>query len=348
MSVARKKRVTQNDVARHANVSNAVVSYVINGGPRPTSEETRERVLRAIAELDYQPDAAARGLRNGRTQSIGFVLQDLEPLRVFTSNFSARLLTGIATELKERNYFLTVLPLRVDEPLVQLRQLLHGNRLDGVIVRLMQDSPQTDPILEAVAEAHIPCVCVERPGAVRFGFNSVAVDDELGGYQSTRFLLDQGHRRIAHLYGDSNYEAAHQRRRGYMRALTEFGLLVDQRLIGGGAWDFEIGLDVTRRWLSMTDAPTAIFAASDNLAAGAIVAAQERDLRVGADIAISGYDDDEQVVAHVVPALTTMRLPSIEMGRRAADLVIRAVEAGAEHRASNELLPVEFIRRNSA
>jgi LacI family transcriptional regulator len=348
MSTDRKKRVTQNDVARRANVSNAVVSYVINGGPRPTSDDTRGRVLRAIAELGYQLDASARGLRGGRNQAVGFVLQDVEPLKAFRSSFSAQLLTGIASELKARNYFLTFLPLEVDEQLAQLVQLLHSNRLDGVIVRLMQDAPATDPILEAVTAANIPCVCVERPGAHRFGFRSVFVDDERGGYAATRYLIEQGHRRIAHLGGDWRYAVTAQRMAGYRRALTEFGLPADELLIGGGTWDRETGLNSSRHFLELAEPPTAIFAANDSLASGALAALQERGLRVRDDVAIIGYDDDELVVERTSPPLTTMRLPSMQMGRRAAEFIVRAIETGQQRRETEDILPAELIQRDTA
>jgi LacI family transcriptional regulator len=117
MDSGRSRRVTHRDVARRAGVSPAVVSYVVNNGPRATSAEARARVLRAIEELDYHPHAFARGLRSQRTHTIGFLARDYSPLDVFVSPYSAGVLTGLAAELKEHGYYLLVHPLLIGEDL---------------------------------------------------------------------------------------------------------------------------------------------------------------------------------------------------------------------------------------
>jgi len=158
-----RKRVTHRDVARLAAVSTAVVSYVINNGPRAASPEARARVLKAIEELDYHPNAVARGLRAQRTHTIGFIARDYSPLDVFVSPFSAAVLTGLAVELKDNGYYLLVHPLLIGEDLGPLGRLLRSGRLDGVVVRQVKAYPVYDAdykanvgVVREYLEANLP------------------------------------------------------------------------------------------------------------------------------------------------------------------------------------------------
>ena len=265
-----RKRVTHRDVARLAAVSTAVVSYVINNGPRAASPEARARVLKAIEDLDYHPNAVARGLRAQRTHTIGFIARDYSPLDVFVSPFSAAVLTGLAVELKDNGYYLLVHPLGIGEDLAPLGRLLRSGRLDGVVVRLVDSTPNSDALLELVAAAGLPCVCLERPVDPRFGFGSVLFNNVDGGHTATAYLVSQGHRRIAHLGGDPLYESARARRVGYERALREAGLPIDAQLIQGGSWDPTTVDAAVRTLRGLADPPTAIFAANDSLAFRAV------------------------------------------------------------------------------
>src|SRR5690348_11904633 len=202
MDSRRGQRITHLDVARLAGVSPAVVSYVINNGPRATSAEARARVLAAIEELDYHPHAFARGLRSQRTHTIGFLARDYSPLDVFVSPYSAGILTGLAAELKEHDYYLLVHPLLIGEDLDAVGELLRSGRLDGVVVRLVEPAGGgNDALLELIAETGVPCVCLEQPAAARFGFHSVGFDSEAGAHAATAYLVGRGHRRVAHLQG---------------------------------------------------------------------------------------------------------------------------------------------------
>lgn len=344
--MAPTKRATHRDVARRAGVSPAVVSYVINNGPRGTAPETRERVLKAIAELSYQPNASARGLRGRRTHTIGFIAHDYHALDAFVSPYTAGILTGVAAELKRRNHYVLVYPMVIGEDLAGVRALVDGARVDGVIARLVEDSPVTDDLLEVIAAAHIPCVCIERPAAERFGFSAVSYDDEAGAYDATRYLIAQSKRRIGYLQGDLHYTAARKRLNGYKRALIERGLSIDDALIQGQAWSSPDAVDSVRCLLDLPDPPAAIFAASDSLAFSAIEVLRERGICVPDDIAVIGFDDT-LIARDMRPALTTVRIPLAEIGRLAADLVLRQREAGEEG-ATLANLPVEFVRRGTA
>ena len=203
----KKSRITNRDVARHAGVSTAVVSYVINNGPRPPSPEVRERVLQAIQELDYHPNAVARGLRHQRTHTIGFIANIYFPLDVFVLPYSAGILTGLIDQLKSADQYLMVYPVAIGEDLTALELLLRSGRLDGVVVRLVQDPPATDALLNTIAPTNVPCVCIERT-AEPHPFPSVTIHDRHGAYSAVEYLVAQGYQCIAHIHGDLRYLSA--------------------------------------------------------------------------------------------------------------------------------------------
>ena len=343
-----KKRVTLQDVARRAGVSTAVVSYAINNGPRPISDEARARVVQAIAELGYQPNAFAQAMAMGsqRARTIGFIIQDISPRGIFTTPYVAGLLSGVAAHLKDQRYYLLVYQLAIDEPLSNIEELVGSRRIDGVIIRLVQDPPQTDALLETIAKAHLPCVCIERQGAPRFGFGSITYGDQQAAHAATRLLIEQGHQRIAHIQGDLRAAAAHDRREGYRQALTEAGIAVDERLITGNSWSLAEGGAAMQRILANGYLPTAIFAANDYLAMGAISVLRRRGLRIPEDIAVIGYDDIPEA-AEADPPLTTVRVPLMEIGERAATRVLHALSGQISQTGIEEVVPAQLIRRSS-
>jgi LacI family transcriptional regulator len=342
-----KQRVTHRDVAARAGVSTAVVSYVINDGPRPTSPEVRERVLRAIHELDYHPNAMARGLRARRTNTIGLIIDDYSPLDVFISPYSARILTGLTAQLKSHGYYVLLYPLDIDEEIRNIELLLRSGRLDGVVVRLVQDPPDSDALLEMITRTGVPCVTIERPGAARFNLCGVSYDDQRGAYEATSYLIARGHRRIAYLNGDPRYASARGRLAGYRQALLDHGLPLDTALICGGDWDPAVARQQVGQLWQRSMLPTALFAASDNLAMAAIDTFRARGLRVPEDVAVIGFDDID-LASEITPALTTVRIPLTEIGRRAADLVVDQIESPEAARpAQTDIVPFELVVRAS-
>ncbi|MCC7368092.1 MAG: LacI family DNA-binding transcriptional regulator [Chloroflexi bacterium] len=345
-AAGRARRTTHRDVARHAGVSPAVVSYVINGGPRTTAPDTRERVLRAIQELGYQPNVLARGLRVQRTQTIGFVDSDYAPLDVFVSPYSAAILTGLTAELSQRDYHLLISPIQVGEDAAPLQRLLRSGRLDGLVVRLVEDSPATVALLEMIAATGMPCVCIERPADPRNGFSSVVVNDEAGAFDAVAYLAERGHRRIAHIAGDRRYASAQAREAGYRRALAAADLPPDEELVVCGSWApfaVDAALDTL---LALPDPPTAIFAASDSLAFRLVEVARARGRRIPDDLAVIGFDDIP-LAQEMVPPLTTVQIPLRELGRQAGRRVLDLIDGGPNG-ATTEVLPVRLAPRGTA
>jgi len=343
-----KKRVTHMDVAKHAGVSTAAVSYVINNGPRSTSPEVRERVLRAIRELDYHPNASARSLRARRTNTIGYVVNDYNAMDVFTSTYSAGILTGLTAELKQQQHYVLVYPMQIGEDLRAFEMLLRSERLDGVVLRLVEEAPATDSLLEIISGANVPCVCIERPGSPRFGLAALTYDDYGGSYEATRYLIEQGHRRIAHIAGDMRYSTARARLAGYRAALADHGLSADEALVFGGSdWSPGVVDAVIEPLLQHPNRSSAVVAASDDFALRLLEQLQARGLHAPADLAVVGFDD-VLAASGANPPLTTMRIPLLEMGQRAATRLLGLVHNPDDDNRQAEVLPVELVRRASA
>lgn len=341
------RRVTPRDVARRAGVSPAVVSYVINNGPRAASPEARARVLEAIDELDYHPNAFARGLRSQRTNTIGFIACDYSPLDVFVSPYSAGVLTGLAAELKENGYYLLVHPLLIGEDLTPLGRMLRSRRLDGVVVRLVEADPVSDDLLDLITAAGVPCVCLERPADARHGFGAVLFDNVSGAHTATTYLASLGHRRIAHLEGDPLYESARARRQGYEQALRDAGLEVDSRLVQGGSWDPATVEAAVRQLRAVDQPPTAIFAANDSIAFRVVEVLRTDGLRIPEDVAVVGFDDIP-LAQEMIPPLTTVRIPLAEIGRRAAARVRQLIDAGQLGSGEVDVVQTELVQRSTA
>lgn len=342
-----RKRPTHRDVARLAGVSPGVVSYVINNGPRPTSPEVRERVLQAIDELGYRPNALGRNLRHQRTNTIGFIFSDYSPRKVFMSTYSATILTGVVEEVTARDHYLLVYPIGVGQDMSQLEQLVMSGRLDSVIVRLVQDPPDSDALLSLIAKAGLPCVCIERACDPKFNFPSVLYDDFGGGYEATRYLIAQGHRRIAHLRGDMQYPSAQLRVEGYRQALIDANIDVDEQLIFGNSWQPKDAVVGMERFMALPDPPTAIFAANDDFAFVAIGLLHQKGYRIPDDAAVIGFDDII-MAQEMTPTLTSIRIPLVEIGHKVVDLVLRETPEGDDTPAETIVLPVELIPRETA
>jgi LacI family transcriptional regulator len=305
----------------------------------------RERVMRAIKELDYHPDSAARGLRGRRTHTIAFVTYDFLPNESFSSHYLGRMLTALTKELQAHGHYLLMFPLAIGDDPAPLRTMLKSGRVDGLALRFVQDAPHTDSLLETVHETGVPCVCIERPGAERFGFTSVTYDDGEGARLATQHLIELGHQRIAHIFGDMRYATAQARLESYKCALASAGIEIDQELIVGSPWNTRQANAETHRLLDLDQPPTAIFAASDDMAIGAIHAARDRGLRLPDDLAVVGFDDIP-LAEEITPQLTTVHVPLVSMGRRAAQLL--AAKDRSLEDPEIEVMPVELVRRQSS
>jgi LacI family transcriptional regulator len=316
--------VSLTDVARVAAVSIATVSRVLNGIDYPITEETRQKVLKAAKELGYQPNLIARSLRLERTHTIGIIVENI------LSPFIPPIIRGIEERLKQHGYFSIILSSNWD-PVVEADAVerLRMRQIDGIIFveSYLRSSEEVSALIDR------PHLFVHRLfNSLRA--NSVVPDDRYGARIAVKHLLDLGHRRIAFIGGPEGWDAAANRLIGYQEELAAWGIPLDRALVKGGDWQVKSGYRAVQQLLS-GEAPsteerlTAIFAANDLMALGAIYAVQEAGLRVPEDIAIAGYDDRD-LAGFVRPALTTVQMPCEKMGTIAAESLLRLIQGEVE------------------
>lgn len=330
--------VTIEDVARAAGVSTATVSRALRGLPH-VSAATRARVAGIALDLGYVVSKSASNLATGRTRTVGVVTPHVARW------FFAQAIEALEGELRERGFDVLLLvlppgPLGV-RPTFQPDRLRH--RADAVAVVTV---PMTGSELDALRRLRLPTVFVG--GAVP-GLMSVRIDDIAVGRLATEHLIGLGHSRIGHINGDPdeplNFTAPVDRRTGWRSAMATAGLAADHRLDVPGHFTVDGGRQAMHQLLSLADPPTAVFAASDEMAFGALAAAREAGLSVPDDLSVIGVDDHDLAVLW---GLTTVRQPVHEQGRTAAALLLRALSGtDAGRRPDHVLLDVQLVMRAS-
>lgn len=330
--------LTLEDIARMAGVSRSTVSRVINGDPN-VKEATRLAVLKVTAQVNFQPNLAARGLAAGRTGVIGLVIP-MGVGRIFSDPYFPLFIQGVTSACNAREYSVMLWLAEPEYERRTIRQVLYNGLLDGVIVVSMQTE---DPIVEALAEGRLPFLLGGRHPR-RNDLNFVDVENRGGARAAVQYLLARGFRRIAAIHGPQTMIAGMDRCLGYLDALREAGLPVESRLSVESDFSEMGGYQAMRRLLEAQ--PEAVFAASDAMALGALRAAQDAGLRVPQDLSLIGFDDIPAAAA-AVPALTTMRQPILQSGITAAEMLIEII-AAPQHAPRQVLLPVELVIRESA
>jgi len=346
-------RISSKDVARHAGVSIATVSHVING-TRFVSDETRNKVLAAIETLDYRPNAIARGLATNSTHKIGLIISDI------TNPFFTAVARGVEDVISSYQYN-TIFCNTDEDPQRETNylNLLAAQNVDGIIISPTGVQCET---LVALANSGVPIVQLDRrsPG---ISAPLVAVDNELGAYKAISYLIGLGHRRIAYLMGINTVSTQMERLNGWRRALSEAGIPLDESLIvradprfygvqsGGGLSARRSGHQTLpsahqamSAILEAPQRPTAIFVANNQLTLGALYALKEHELRCPEDISLISFDDHDWAPLFN-PPLSVLRQPTYKIGQVAADLVMKMVKQQPVD--SPALLPVELVVRSS-
>ncbi len=330
---------TIHDVAKKAGVSASTVSHVVNR-TRYVSEQTRQRVLQAMEELDYQPNRLARSLRSRRTHTFGVILPNS------ANPFFAQVLLGVEAEAYDYGYNV-ILGNANDDPQRELDYLetLLSKQVDGV---LLVSTGAYSEALDILTSRHTPVVMVDRtPGESydSFHIDTVYTDNRQGGILATEHILSWGHRRIGCITGPSLFTSSASRVIGYRTALEAAGLPVDPDLIISGDFQHESGYRAGHQLLKLPQPPSALFVCNDLMAVGALCAIHEAGFRVPADISVVGFDDIP-LASFTVPRLTTIAQPAQRIGAVAVKLLIRRLQ-NREAPAQHELLPVRLIERDS-
>jgi len=329
------KPITRKEVAERANVSVAVVSYVVNAGPRPVAPATRLKVERAIEELGYYPNELARSLSRQQTAMIGLIIPSLvNPVYAEIADSLTRYCAaeGFRVILGSSG--------RHHQTEVEFAKSLRAKRVEGVIM-IPSESPEE--ILRPLRQAHIPTVVLEHalPDT-----HCIAIDDLQGGQLATRHLLSLGHRRIGMIRRKPSSALSHLRYVAFRDMLQAANIPLNPDLVIESEAGQASGYASMQRLLALSPPPTAVFAHNDVLAMGAISALCHVGLKVPQDVSVVGYDDIINS-AYLNPPLTTVRFPVAEMGRAAGKMILDLIKNGNSFSLKTTTLPVQLIIRAS-
>ena len=334
------------DIASVAGVTSMTVSRVVNQNGY-VSAETRQKVLEVVREMKYRPNGLARSLKLQRTQTIGLVLGDI------ANPFAAELARAVREVTSRRGYnlFISISEHSANEDISAFDSLA-SHLVDGLIIAT-RSNQAGDKHLAEMIESGFKVVCIGRDFHHKDS-DWVAADNKRGGFEATQHLIDLGHKKIGFIGTNLSGGASLKRFQGYLDALKQSGIEIDERLISGspdsgeapGYSTEKVGYEAMKRLLSLPNRPTAVFARNDFTAIGAMTAIKEFGLRIPQDIAIVGFDDIP-VAVHTFPRLTTVRQPTLKQGSIAAEMLLKRIESAEPPERDEQILQCELIIRES-
>jgi LacI family transcriptional regulator len=325
------------EVALKAGVSIATVSRVLND-KGPVAVETRQRILAAIEQLRYVPHGAARSLITNQTDTIGVLLPDLY------GEFFSEVIRGIDLAARRSGFHVLISGFHSDRAEIEAVLRALRGRVDGLIVlspdvdaqSLRRNLPETLPVV-------LLNTPVEGDGA---DFDAINLDNHGGAFAMVRHLAGLGHRRIAFLRGPEENADARERLRGYRDALLSLGIKREEALELGGDFSEESGYRAGQRLLALRPRPAAVFAANDSMAIGCLFALREAGAQVPGDIALAGFDDIP-IARYITPPLSSVHVPIAELGTRAMERLLHAVDSKNGHERRQETVATTLVVRGS-
>ncbi len=332
-------RSTLKDVAELAGVSAATVSYVLSG-KRTISEETKARVLEAIEQLDYVPDLTARGLSMRDSKLIGVVVPQTEPGErlMFQNSFYSEVLGSIEYYARQKGYHILISATDANESYLTLAK---QRNLDGIIVIGMYP----DEFYHEMKKTQIPIVLIDSYCNDHY-YHNIRIDDAYGSYLAARHLLEKGHRDIAFFAGQMKENGVMKKRLlGYQQALDEFHVEFRDEYVFEGQIDYQSGVELAGKLTEIAPGVTAIVAAADILAIGAVKGLYEAGKTVPEDYSVVGFDDLE-ISQYLTPGLTTVKQQISLKGQKAVDLLLKHIENPSLPK-QEEILPLELVERGS-
>ncbi len=333
--------VTLKDIARETGFSVTTVSRALNDHD-DVSAATKELIRRAAERLGYHPNVTAQHLQRQRTDTLGFVIPTFGPR--FSDPFFSEFLAGIGNEASAHGYDLLVSTRPPGpEEMETYQRFVRGKRVDGLLVVRTR---RYDERVAYLHEAGFPFVTF---GRTELDIDHPFVDEDgwAGLALATQHLIDLGHRRIAYITADPEFMFAHLRLRGYRETLERNGIPVDEELIVPGDLTQRSGRQAAHHLLDLPDPPTAIMAANDLMALGAMAAIQARGLEVGIDVAVTGFDDIPPA-EHSHPPLTTVRQPIYQIGKMVCQMLIRLLRGETLEETHVILQPTLVVRASTA
>ena len=340
---------TIDDVAALSGVARATVSRVLNGGPN-VRDEVRQRVLEAVEKLQYKVNMQARFLAGGRSQVLALVYAsdlDSQPNSFYHAGLELGALRGCA----ERGFQLLMHTVNQHSLNKQrsILELVDTRRCDGLLL-----TPPFSDDLDLLGELQArrtPVVCIAAGREARTLASGIGIDDEVAGYEITRYVLKLGHRRIGFIKGLEGHLSAEERFAGFRRALREQGLDENDMMTARGTFSFRSGVETTARLLGGPERPTALICANDDMAVGALFTAHKLGLEIPRDLSVTGFDDTP--VSEIIwPPLTTVHQPLKLIGARAVEMIVDQINAAKTSATPPahpyELAPHRVVRRESA
>jgi len=331
------RKPTIKDIAKLVGVTPATVSYVLHSNNR-VGEETKNRVLSAIKELNYKPNMSARALVNSRTHSIGLFIPT--SARGFLDPFFAELLRGMTEIALNYGYVTTII--YSGEKINNRKSLQIRERVDGLVIT---DVKVQDENIMYFQNENIPFVALGKGNYTQFQ-DYIIPDTRKGLREMMKYLYRLGHRRFGMILGPLGYEYVQMRYKIYREIQEELGIRINLQCLATGANSIEGGESATQRIVrSSGTLQTAILASTDIMAIGSIQYLQSIGYEVPDDVTVVGFDDT-QIAQYIHPSLTTVRLNIYETGRRAAIMLISKLEGLDYHKPIH--LPVKLVIRNSS
>ena len=306
-------KATITDVAKLAEVSIKTVSRVANNETN-VSPTTREKVLKAIEQLNYQASPSARNLASNRSFLIALLYDNP------SANYIINIQNGVLASCKEYGYDLLIHPCDYQSHNLknEIISLARKSRIDGLILTPpLSDMPL---ITNTLSEIGLPFVRIAPTKDIDF-LPSVYCNDHQAAFDMAEHLIQLGHKKIGFISGHPDHNASAERREGFEKALEKYKIKRDPNLIAQGYFDHTSGFESALKILKTPQPPTAIFASNDDMAAGAMRAARELNIQVPEKLSIVGFDDSS-ISSQLWPALTTIRQPVYEMAKSACDLLI--------------------------
>lgn len=321
---------TIKDIAKEANVSTATVSRIINGLDGYT-EETKIKVLKVIDKLGYN-----RTVVGLETKTVGVLLPDI------ATNFYASILKGIEDVAHVNNYSVIICNTGIDGwRTLDYIKVLEQRKVDSIITIGLRISEE---YYNALEKSKIPYIQISTI-SYRYQIPYIKVDSQQASYAATKYLIDNGHKKIAMISGEAkDVDSGHHRIFGFKQALEDNNLDVNPKLIKYGDFTYESGIECMRELLKGEDEFTAIFAASDDMAVGALSVAYENNINIPNELSIIGYDNT-RVSAMSIPPLTTIGQPLYEMGQKGMTMIIKAIENN--EKLESIIMPYSIIKRRT-
>ncbi len=308
------KKSTIDDIARFAKVSKSTVSRVLND-TTPVAKAKRKAVLAAVKKLDFKPNQFARGLAGGQSMTIGIVTQNIG------SPFYDSVTSGVIKGLDATGYTPLIVDGQWDVDIEKAAvQTLLGRQVDGLVI-----------VGGSITETDLDKIRSQRPTFIvareldDWGGSCAFVNNYQAAYDLTQYLLEQGHREIAHITGIMRHQDAIKRYDGYAAALADGGIPLDKQRIFEGNFSGQSGILAIETFLIRGARFSAVFAANDEMAFGARLALSRRNIRVPEDVSLVGFDD-QPLSAFMTPPLTTVAQPALEMGIAAAQAIVQRLK----------------------